>query len=373
MFVELKPKTMKTKAIFTLAFMLLTTGVWATEKEDLKAGFVIGNPEISSIKAIAFGPENILFVGDNTGMALYAIDVEDDGSNLGEALNMKGIDQRLAAAMGASNDEITIQDMAVNPASKNVFFAVSRENGEETHYALFRLSSEGLKEFPLEEVSHSKTRLKDAPAADHVTWRRPSRTYTVTDLHYANGELIVSGLSNEEFSSGLRRVSFPFNEEMTTTNVQVYHVTHRRNETHAPIYRFLPVELEGEWHVVAGYMCTPLVTFKLQQLDGNKKLVGKTVAEIGSGNTPTGIISYTYKNSDYVLVGNNVHPLTKITGKDLFNAKEIKAPSSARGVKKEDVKLGSIAHIADYDDEHILIMVKDKGAYHLKSVAKSQI
>ncbi|MCE7996373.1 MAG: hypothetical protein HEP71_30620 [Roseivirga sp.] len=366
---------MKTRSLLTILGLLSCVMVMATGKEDLKVGFVTGNPEINSIKAIAFGPENILFVGDNSGMSLYAIDVKDQPGISREALNLERIDQRLAAAMGAKADEISIQDMAVNPLSKNVFFAVSRERGEETHYALFRLSDKGLKEFSLEEVSHSKMKLKDAPTASHQTWNRPSRTYTVTDLHYANGELIVSGLSNEEFSSGLRRVPFPFNEEMTTTNVQVYHVTHGRNETHAPIYRFLPVQLEGQWHVVAGYMCTPLVTFKLDELNGNNKLIGKTVAEIGAGNTPTGIISYQYEGQDYVLVGNNVHPLTKITGKDLFRAKALTAPMKERGVKRENVKLGSISHIADYDEEHFLILVRDKAkeVSQLKLVAKADI
>ena len=71
----------------------------------------------------------------------------------------------------------------------------------------------------------------------------------------------------------------------------------------------MPVQLEEQWHVVAGYMCTPLVTFKMDDLNGNKKLIGKTVAEIGAGNTPTGIISYSYKGKDYILVGNNVPPV----------------------------------------------------------------
>ncbi len=367
---------MKLRTTLSLIVTLwVTTGLIANDTKDLKAGFVVGNPEMNSIKAIAFGPENILFVGDNTGRSLYAIDVKDSRRTTTKAFNMAGLNEKLAAAMGAFKDDITIQDMAVNPLSKNVFFAVSKERGNETHYALFRLGDDGLREFSLEEVSHSKMAIANSPTTKHKIWNRPSRTYTVTDLHYANGEVIVAGLSNEEFSSGLRRVPFPFNEKMVTTGIQVYHVTHGTNETHAPIHRFLPVKLENQWHVVAGYMCTPLVTFKMSELNGNKKLVGKTVAEIGAGNTPTGIISYNYQGNDYVLVGNNVHPLTKISGKDLFNAKAIKAPSRDRGVKKENVKMGSISHIADYDEEHILLIIRDKnkGTYNLKTVAKSEI
>ena len=367
---------MKVKSIIgLLTICLLSIQVLANSDTHLKSSFIIGSPEIQSIKAIAFGPENILFVGDNTGMQLLAIDVKDQKRSSTNALSLPGLNEKFAASMGASKSEITIQDMAVNPASGNVFFAVSRENGDETSYALFRLSDSGLSEFSLEEVSHSILEIKDAPSANHKTWRRPSRTYTVTDLHYANNEIIVSGLSNEEFSSGLRRIPFPFTNSMTTTNVQVYHVSHGKNETHAPIYRFLPVQLQNQWHVVAGYMCTPLVTFRMDDLDGNKKLIGKTVAEIGAGNTPTGIISYSYREKDYVLVGNNVHPLAKITSNDLFNQKGIKSPSRDRGVKRENVRLGSISHIANYDDESILIVTRDKqnNLYDLKTVQKSEI
>ena len=122
-------------------------------------------------------------------------------------------------------------------------------------------------------------------------------------------------------------------------------------------------------------MCTPLVTFPVEDLNGNKKLVGKTVAEIGAGNTPTGIISYTYEGKHYVLVGNNVHPLTKITSKDLFNANAIKSPSRDRGVKRENVRLGSISHISDYDEENILLVTRDKknDLYALKTVSKAEI
>ncbi len=365
---------MKSILLFTLTLML-AFNLKAIPNEDLKANFVIGTPEISSIKAISFGPENILFIGDNTGMTLIAVDVKDKKRSSAKNLNMENLNSKLANAMGADKKDIKIQDMAVNPLSKNVFFAVSKQSGKKTYYSLFRLGEEGLKEYSLQEVSYSKMRIGNAPTEKHQTWNRPSRTYTVTDLHYANGELIISGLSNEEFSSGLRRVPFPFKDEMLTTSVQVYHVSHGKNETHAPIHRFLPVQLEKQWHVVAGYMCTPLVTFKLDQLDGNKKLIGKTVAEIGAGNTPTGIIAYTYKGQDFVLVGNNRHPLAKITGKDLFNAKAIKAPSRDRGVKRENVNLGSIAHISDFDENQILIVLrnKSKDAYHLKTVAKSEI
>jgi hypothetical protein len=170
-------------------------------------------------------------------------------------------------------------------------------------------------------------------------------------------------------------MAFPFKEKLITTSLQVYHVSHGRNETHAPVYRFLPVQLQDQWHVVAGYMCTPLVTFRMNDLNGNKKLVGKTIAEIGAGNTPTGIISYQYQGEHQILIGNNVHPLTKISSRDMLAAAAITVPSKARGVARKSIKVGSIAHISDYDSENIIVVLHDKQAdtYNLKKLAKSEL
>jgi len=342
---------------------------------DLTENFITGSPQLSSIKAIAFGPQNILFIGDNTGMKVVAVQIPQNGPASKAGLNVPKLGERFAASMGVSKSKVHIEDMAVNPTTKQIFWAVRAERGDQSVYALFTLDAKGLRECPLESVRYSQQSIEDAPEANHKTWKRPSRTYTITDLHYTEGEVIISGLSNEEFSSSLRRVGFPFNKQSITTNLQVYHVSHGRNETHAPIYRFKPVSLQGEWHIVAGYMCTPLVTFRLKELNGTNKLVGKTVAEIGAGNTPTGIITYQYNDQHYILIGNNVHPLTKLTGSDLFQAKSIQAPSKSRGVRREQVQLGSIAHISDFDAQNIVLIVYDKASesYSLKPVNKADI
>jgi hypothetical protein len=65
----------------------------------------------------------------------------------------------------------------------------------------------------------------------------------------------------------------------------------------------------------------------------------------------------------------------KISGKDLFNAKAIKSPSRDRGVKRESVKIGGIAHLTDYNDEQVLVMTRsqDRKVFNLKTVAKKDI
>ena len=50
----------------------------ATTLEHL--GLAAGSPDIKSVGPLAFGPEGVLFVGDNVGAAIFAIDVERFGS-----------------------------------------------------------------------------------------------------------------------------------------------------------------------------------------------------------------------------------------------------------------------------------------------------
>ena len=50
--------------------------------------------------------------------------------------------------------------------------------------------------------------------------QRLQRTFTITDVDYYRGEIFVAGLSNEEFSSTLRRVPFPFQGTSSVTNIE---------------------------------------------------------------------------------------------------------------------------------------------------------
>ena len=42
-----------------------------------KYGLEVGTPGIKSVGPLAFGPDGLLFVGDNVGAAIFAIDVGD--------------------------------------------------------------------------------------------------------------------------------------------------------------------------------------------------------------------------------------------------------------------------------------------------------
>ena len=152
---------MKLKITATLLF-LFTIVLNSFGNDTLKDGFTNGTPVLKSIQAIAFGPENILFIGDNTGSMVYAIEINDKKSSSKINFNIENITAKIGAVMGASAKDIKILDMAVNPLSKNVFFAVSRENRGIIRSTLFILNDEGLHEFSLKNVNFSKTKINNS-------------------------------------------------------------------------------------------------------------------------------------------------------------------------------------------------------------------
>src|SRR5436305_9226823 len=130
---------------------------------------------------------------------------------------------------------------------------------------------------------------------------------TVTDMAYLDGVLFVAGLSNEEFSSKLRRITFPFADDVTHNNLEIFHVSHGQWETAAPIRTFVPYE--GGRSILASYTCTPVVHFALDHVEPDTKVVGRTVAELGAMNQPLDMVSCTIDGEEHVLVANSSHGL----------------------------------------------------------------
>src|SRR2546429_197277 len=107
-------------------------------------------------------------------------------------------------------------------------------------------------------------------------WRRPARTATVTDMSYVDGMLLVAGMSNEEFASNLRRIPFPFTGEMGDNSLEIFHVSHGKWETAAPIKSFVPYE-KGR-SILASYTCRPVVHFPIADITVGTRATGRTVA-----------------------------------------------------------------------------------------------
>ena len=238
------------------AAVVLAVAFGAVSSAQLKTG----KAELKSAGPLAFGPEGVLFVGDSAGAAVWALDTADRKTAGGEAVDIKGINEKVAALLGSAPDQIKIQDVAVNPISKNIYLSVAR--GAEATPVILRADGSGkLAEVSLENIKFARVSLPDAPAADAKDRRGQSiRVETITDLGFVDGKVIVAGLSNEEFSSSLRSIPYPFNEPGKGRGHRDLPRRARpfRNQR-SRCGRSCPTRSTSKPHMLAAYTCTPLV------------------------------------------------------------------------------------------------------------------
>ena len=330
-----------------------------------------GSPELTSIGALTFAPDGVLFVGDAEGARIVAIDTMDStSSGLTRELDMQELPERIAFATGTDARNIRIHDLAVHPLSGRAYLSVTRGGGSDAQALLVTVSGpDELEVLELEDKRHMQLLLGDAPAPGG-SGRRNQRAMSVTDLGFHDGQLYVAGLSNEEFASKLRVFSFPFEGEGRGTNVEVYHGAHGAWETRAPIRTFLPIDLGGEPHLLAGYTCTPLVTFPMSDLAPEAKLRGKTVAELGAGNAPIDMVLYEQGGAQFVLVSNTRHGLIKVSTEGILGMQAITKPVSDKaGLSYESLEqYEDVTQLARLDEGHALLLVQTDDAASLRAI-----
>lgn len=331
-------------------------------------GLTSGSPDIQHAGPLAFGPEGVLFIGDTRGAAIYAIDTQDNSASARKAeVNVKGVNQKIAAMVGSAPQETMINDMAVNPASGHVYFSVSRGVGPDAQPLVFRADAKGnLSEVSLKNVKFAKVAFDDAPASQEG--RRNPRLSTITDLQYENGKLIVAGLSNEEFASKLRVLNFPFNGEKSATSIEVFHGAHGRLETNSPVRTFITYENT----VLAAYTCTPLVTIPVDDLKGNK-ITGKTIAELGNRNNPLDMVIYKKGDQNYLLMANDARGVMKLKldKQQLDSTQSINTKiDGTAGVPYETLPYQNVVQLDKLDDAHaVMLIAQDSGSVDLQSIA----
>jgi hypothetical protein len=360
-------------------------------------GLKRGTMGLRSAGPITFGPEGILFLADNAAATVYAADIADPGpAGDAEPFDLADVDARVGSYLGCAPGDVTIKDIAVHPVSHNVYLSVRRGQGEAAQPVLVRVSHDGgaVADVPLDDVPFAAAAIGDAPAEDderlditlplgdegeEVTFgtrtfrlvREPIRTATITDMAYANGALLVAGLSNEEFSSKLRRIPFPFSDG-AASSLEIFHVSHGKWETEAPIRAFVPYE-DGA-SILASYTCTPVVHFRLADLTDGAKAIGRTVAELGAVNQPLDMVSFVQDGAEYLLVANSAHGLVKIACRDIDGQAPLTSPHEPVGVPRETKDLAGIRRLANLGDGYVLALQSDDaGRQHLRSLKTASL
>lgn len=344
-----------------LAIVILSVAATTDNtSSDLKEGFTVGNPEIASISKLTFGPEGILFIGDTKSAAIYALDTKDTSPKAnGEEIRMEGFDKKLAASLGTSPENVKVNDMAVNPVSKTIYFSVSVTDGTPV---LLKLKGDQLVNVSLDNVSYSKIALSDPIAADAKDRRdRPLRVWAISDLKYHKGQVLVSGLSNKEFRSTFRSIPFPFKDQQDYASLEVWHAAHGQYETFAPIKTFDIIKLKGKDYLMASYTCTPLVLFPLDELKNGVHTKGRTVAELGSGNSPVDMISYEKGGKQYFLMSNTNRPVMRFKYESIANFKDsmtetVEEFAVAVGVPYDNLPFPYVLQMDNLDEGNVVYL-----------------
>lgn len=279
-------------------------------------GMVVGTPEIRSISGLAFGPDGVLLVGDSKSATIFAIDTKDAGANAdAKPVEIKNIDQKIAALLGTDATNISIQDIAVNPVSKNIYCAVQSADGTPV---LLRITGDKIEAVSTKNVPFSSLALNDAPAEDAKDKRGNSvRVSAISDIGFADGKVLVSGLSGQEFNSTFRSIPFPFSNKQDQSTLEIYHAAHGKYETLAPIRTFTTAEIKGKKYLVASYTCTPLVLFPMDELKAGTHVKGRTVAEMGSGNSPIDMVTVSKGGESFLMMSNSARPVFKVKYKSI--------------------------------------------------------
>lgn len=353
---------MKLSRLIPLTFFVSALVVAAPATTGMTAGKV----DLKSAGPLAFGPDGVLLIGDSLGAKVIAIDTGDTKAGASASVSVQGIDGKIAAALGTAADQIAIRDIATNPISKNVYISVNRGSGADATAVIVKLDTTGkLSEVGLDNVNHSAAELPNPPAQNN------QKTNTITQVRYVDGNVLVAGLSNEEFSSNMKVIPFPFASADRGALIEMYHGSHARYETNSPIRTFVPYTIDNKQFILAAYTCTPLVKIPVSELKSGAKIQGTTIAEMGAGNQPLDMVAYNKNGRAYILMANSRRGVTKL---DMANVGEYKAITTpipdVAGVPFTTIdELKDVRHLEAYDDRQALILTGNSGAMNLRTIA----
>ena len=348
-------------AVAALALTFSTVSRTATTHANLPVGKV----PLTSAGPLAFGPDGILFVADSAGAQIVAIDTKDTKPASKASINVEGVDAKIAALVGVPADQIVINDVVVNPISRNAYVSASRGKGPDAMPLIARVETSGnISMLSLDSAPNQEVSLVDAPQPN-ANARQNQRMQTITDMNYVNGNLMVAGLSNEEWSSALRSIPFPFKSAEKGATLQIWHSSHGRYETQSPIRTFVPYSISGQQYVLAAYTCTPLVKIPVSELKPGAQVKGAEIADLGAGNQPLDMVPYKKDGHDYILIANTSFGVVKLKADKIETYPTIGETqrTDVAGVPYDKVSgLENVQHITALDASNVLVMTGHPGS-----------
>lgn len=356
--------------VLGLFLLPATLAAQETKKEPAPA------PPIVAMSALTFSPDGVLFVGDAPSAAIFALDLGPRTRPAApQALEIVDIETKIAALVGTRADDVVIHDLAVDPLTYEIYLAISRNRGKwQSQWTLpndlgnatelVKIRQNGqFAGVDLAGVAFTRADLPKpiAPGRKHrFKSGVDPRTEAITDLAWDDGQIWVAGLSNEEFSSAIWRVTYPFTAgKSTITTVENFHVAHGKWETAAPVRTLLPYKFGGKNHLIAAYLCTPLVVFGSDRLQDGAHVRGRTVSEFGSGNYPLDMVVVPGQKGDRLMIANSALPLLSVSLKDIESFEgelQEKADTYTAGVKGDYRAAGGVQQLDVLSPSHVVML-----------------
>ena len=284
-----------TSLLLFLMIAVVTTSTGQTYK-------LTADQTLEGITVLAFGPDNVLFIGNSKAAKIHAVATEATALTDPVPYNMEGFDQVISEKLGITPREVMVMDMKIHPVSQEAYIAIrlGYKPDAKSVISIIHPATGAIRFLAVNAGNSTSITLKNPASEDLVFWEEtPASALTITDMDYHDGYLYVAGLTNSDFASNLRKIAYPFNDSQEAVkSIEIYHAVHTQNETRAPIRTMLFTELNGAPTLVASYTCTPLVTIPTAAIKSGASITGKTIAELGYGNTPIDMLVVTTQGFD---------------------------------------------------------------------------
>ncbi|MCH2200790.1 MAG: hypothetical protein MK102_02380 [Fuerstiella sp.] len=357
------------RLMICLCTFLLTCSTFAQSADSW--GLERGTPDLQSAGALAFGPDDILFVGDTKSATVFAIAT---GDSAGDPTDVDiNIDHFRTVMSDVCDADTIINDLVVNPRTGTIF--VSGAAGDVP--AICQIDGSGrIIRLSLENVPFAKTTLPNVPEDRLVQRGRRKRNFrkdAITDIAFYEGRILISGLRAGDAPSSVREFSFPFSAIDRGTGIAIYHAAHGREEDYAAARTFVTLMIDGEPNLLAAYTCTPLVKIPLNELrKAEDRIQATTVAELGNRNRPLDMISYKRNGTGYLLLSNDRRGVMKITTSGLRDNKGLSEPVRRGGKAGQTYeKIDSLHGVVQMDqlnDDSAIVLIQQDEYVNLKTV-----
>jgi hypothetical protein len=227
---------------------------------------------------------------------------------------------------------------------------------------LLKLEGETIQPVSLKDIDFSTASIANVPGEDQKDNRgRSLRESVISDLNFENGSVMLSGISNQEFSSTFRVIQFPFTDKQQQSSLEIYHAAHGRYETNSPIRTFTTTTLNGKKYLVASYTCTPLVLFAMDELQPGKHVKGRTVGEFGAGNSPIDMITVKKGDNSFLVMANSSRPVMRVNYNKIAKyegslTEKVQESFSTAGVEFVTLPVVNVLQMDKLDDTKVLVL-----------------